>query len=144
NKLLNDKENNILSNDNEIEKTSAVKPNVSIKSDIETNDRNNTGENTSKQNVNFTNSSAKVMSFKNAEETTINKNIKTNKENIKQKYPNKPKTRDARSLYRLLYFNNIRKITYNPKLNYSSVQADYFITTVIKEVKKNKNELTEE
>src|SRR5699024_12394442 len=33
NKLLNDKENNILSNDNEIEKTSAVKPNVSIKSD---------------------------------------------------------------------------------------------------------------
>ncbi|MES3714629.1 GA-like domain-containing protein [Staphylococcus nepalensis] len=144
NKLLNDKENNILSNDNEIEKTSAVKPNVSIKSDIETNDRNNTGENTSKQNVNFTNSSAKVMSFKNAEETTINKNIKTNKENIKQQYPNKPKSRVARSLDRLLYFNNIRKIGYNPKLNYTSVQAGDFITTAIREVEKNRNELTEE
>ncbi|MFQ3791666.1 YSIRK-type signal peptide-containing protein [Staphylococcus nepalensis] len=144
NKLLNDKENNILSNDNEIEKTSAVKPNVSIKSDIETNDRNNTGENTSKQNVNFTNSSAKVMSFKNAEETTINKNIKTNKENIKQQYPNKPKSRVARSLDRLLYFNNIRKIVYNPKLNYTSVQAGDFITTAIREVEKNRNELTEE
>ncbi|WP_426458292.1 GA-like domain-containing protein [Staphylococcus nepalensis] len=144
NKLLNDKENNILSNDNEIEKTSAVKPKVSIKSDIETNDRNNTGENTSKQNVNFTNSSAKVMSFKNAEETTINKNIKTNKENIKQQYPNKPKSRVARSLDRLLYFNNIRKIGYNPKLNYTSVQAGDFITTAIREVEKNRNELTEE
>ncbi|MEN1894784.1 GA-like domain-containing protein, partial [Staphylococcus nepalensis] len=144
NKLLNDKVNNILSNDNEIEKTSAVKPNVSIKSDIETNDRNNTGENTSKQNVNFTNSSAKVMSFKNAEETTINKNIKTNKENIKQQYPNKPKSRVARSLDRLLYFNNIRKIVYNPKLNYTSVQAGDFITTAIREVEKNRNELTEE
>ncbi|PNZ95773.1 GA-like domain-containing protein, partial [Staphylococcus nepalensis] len=144
NKLLNDKENNILSNDNEIEKTSAVKPNVSIKSDIETNDRNNTEENTSKQNVNFTNSSAKVMSFKNAEETTINKNIKTNKENIKQQYPNKPKSRVARSLDRLLYFNNIRKIVYNPKLNYTSVQAGDFITTAIREVEKNRNELTEE
>ncbi|MCD8892534.1 hypothetical protein K2V52_11200, partial [Staphylococcus nepalensis] len=133
-----------MSNDNEIEKTSAVKPNVSIKSDIETNDRNNTGENTSKQNVNFTNSNAKVMSFKNAEETTINKNIKTNKENIKQQYPNKPKSRVARSLDRLLYFNNIRKIGYNPKLNYTSVQAGDFITTAIREVEKNRNELTEE
>ncbi|MDR5650471.1 GA-like domain-containing protein, partial [Staphylococcus nepalensis] len=144
NKLLNDKENNILSNDNEIEKTSAVKPNVSIKSDIETNDRNNTGENTSKQNVNFTNSSAKVMSFKNAEETTINKNIKTNKENIKQQYPNKPKSRVARSLDRLSYFSNIRKLGYNPKLNYTSVQAGDFITTALREVEKNRNELTEE
>src|SRR5699024_321861 len=92
----------------------------------------------------FTNSSAKVMSFKNAEETTINKNIKTNKENIKQQYPNKPKSRVARSLDRLLYFNNIRKIGYNPKLNYTSVQAGDFITTAIREVEKNRNELTEE
>ncbi|MCY1039513.1 YSIRK-type signal peptide-containing protein, partial [Staphylococcus nepalensis] len=144
NKLLNDKENNILSNDNEIEKTSALKPNTSIKHDIEINDRNNVGENTSKQNVNFTNSSAKVMSFKNAEETTINKNIKTSKENIKQQYPNKPKSRVARSLDRLSYFNNIRKIDYNPKLNYTSVQAGDFITTAIREVEKNRNELTEE
>ncbi|MBO1222249.1 GA-like domain-containing protein, partial [Staphylococcus nepalensis] len=144
NKLLNDKENNILSNDNEIEKTSAVKSNVSIKSDIETNDRNNVGENISKQNVNFTNSSAKVMSFKNAEETTINKNIKTNKENIKQQYPNKPKSRVARSLDRLSYFSNIRKLGYNPKLNYTSVQAGDFITTALREVEKNRNELTEE
>ncbi|PTI66181.1 hypothetical protein BU110_07305, partial [Staphylococcus shinii] len=63
---------------------------------------------------------------------------------IKQKEIKRPKTRMARSLDRLLHFNNIRKIGYNPKLNYTSVQAGDFITTAIREVEKNRNELTEE
>ncbi|MBO3065140.1 YSIRK-type signal peptide-containing protein, partial [Staphylococcus saprophyticus] len=63
---------------------------------------------------------------------------------IKQKEIRRPKTRMARSLDRLLHFNNIRKIGYNPKLNYTSVQAGDFITTAIREVEKNRNELTEE
>ncbi|MGK3149396.1 YSIRK-type signal peptide-containing protein [Staphylococcus shinii] len=63
---------------------------------------------------------------------------------IKQKEIKRSKTRMARSLDRLLHFNNIRKIGYNPKLNYTSVQAGDFITTAIREVEKNRNELTEE
>ncbi|WP_440868083.1 GA-like domain-containing protein, partial [Staphylococcus shinii] len=63
---------------------------------------------------------------------------------IKQKEIRRPKTRMARSLDGLLHFNNIRKIGYNPKLNYTSVQAGDFITTAIREVEKNRNELTEE
>ncbi|WP_436955448.1 GA-like domain-containing protein, partial [Staphylococcus sp. AS1337] len=62
----------------------------------------------------------------------------------KESTNNKPKSRVARSLNSSSYNNRFKDRRYSARLSYNSVHAGDYITKAIREVEKNRNELTEE
>ncbi|WP_436866144.1 GA-like domain-containing protein [Staphylococcus pseudoxylosus] len=62
----------------------------------------------------------------------------------KESDKNKPKSRVARSLNRLPYNSRFSYRRYSQRLNYDTVQSGDYILTAIREVERNRDELTEE
>ncbi|WP_409327660.1 GA-like domain-containing protein [Staphylococcus pseudoxylosus] len=131
NELISSEDNSTIKTQKEKNKNTITENNVEKQSPVNDEAQNNTSKDSPKtDNVSD-----------NQENISLNAKDSINKEIDEE--TSKPKKRVTRSL-NSAYYNNLRSRRYGPRISYNIVQSGDYITNVLREVERNRDELTAE